>query len=902
MRKRSSSKLGDFGIASQLASETAVADSPQRMQGTLAYMSPEQTGRMNRPVDYRTDFYSLGVTFYQMLTGRLPFEASDALEIVHSHLAKTPPSPQQIRPDLPPILGDIVLKLLAKTAHERYQSAAGLSADLEECRAQWQATGAVAEFALARHDSSDTLQLSTRIYGREAEIATLLEAFERVANGGRELVMVGGYSGIGKTAVVNEIHKPIVTRRGLFAEGKFDQFRRDAPYTALLQAFRALIKQVRIPAASETQLAHFKAELLQAFGPNGQLLIDVIPEIELIVGPQPPVAELGPQETLNRFNFVLGQFVRVWAQPQHPLVLFLDDLQWAGDASLKLLQALITDWQCQHLLIVGAYRDNEVSPSHPLLLTLDEIRKSGLTPHEITLGALPQWCVEQLLEDSLHCSPEALKPLAALLVQRTEGNPFFLNQLVKSWHDKKLIWCENGQWRWDLKVLGATNLTGNVVDLMVGKIQTLPPATQEILKLAACIGNRFDAQTLATVGETGAAQVATDLWDALRAGLISPLSSAYQTLHLGDESNVTYKFLHDRVQQAAYSLVGDDERPALHLKIGRLLLGHGDEQRRDEQLFDIVGHLNAARALITQSDERQRLVRLNLAAGRKAKVSAAYGAANGYFALAQEIAPENLWRDDYEAMFRLAHERSETEYLQGNFEQAEVQFELALSHARNNLDRAAIETIRVSLYTTRNDYERAITVALEGLATLGLGLPLHPHQVKVVGALLTAKRLQGRRQIAAIAKLPVLQDTRLLAQMELLSALTPAAYLTGNQNLFALVVLTITNISLRHGNSRWTAPGYSFYGVLLASLGDAHKGYAFGEMALTLAAQFNSLDGTSKAYFSMGTYLSHQRRPLRESAAPLEESYRLGLEAGNTIYAGWAIVNMIAHKALAIWN
>ena len=894
-------KLGDFGIASQLASETPLAASPQRMQGTLAYMSPEQTGRMNQPVDYRSDFYSLGITFYQLLTGHLPFEANDAMEIVHSHLAKTPPAPQEIRPDLPPILGAIILKLLAKTAQERYQSANGLMADLQECQQQWQAKNAIETFELARHDSSDKLHISTKIYGRESEISALLDAFERAANGGREMVLVAGYSGIGKTSIVNEVHKPIAERHGWFAAGKFDQFRRDAPYTAIIQAFRALIRQVLTE--SEENLARFKAELLQAFGPNGQLLIEVIPEIELIVGPQPPVASLGPQETLNRFNFVLSQFVRVWAQAEHPLVLFLDDLQWAGDASLKLLQILITDRQNHHLLIVGAYRDNEVSPSHPLMLTLDQIGKSGLTPQIIALGALPQGCIEQLLEDSLRCSPEQSRPLAALLVQRTAGNPFFLNQLLKSLHEKKLLKRENGRWRWDLDAIGAANLTGNVVELMAGKIQNLPPATQDVLKLAACIGNRFDARTLATVRETSVAQIANALGEALRAGLISPLSGAYQTLHLNDDAesvdDITYKFLHDRVQQAAYSLVSEDERSALHLEIGRLLLEHGSEQERDEQLFDIVGHLNEARALITQSDERHRLVRLNLTAGLKAKVSAAYGTAIEYFDIAQEIAPESLWHDDYETMFALARERSESEYLQSNFGQAETQFELALSHARNALDRAAIKTIRVSLYTTRNDYERAIRVGLEGLAALDLRMSPNPSQLTVMRALLTAKRLQGRRAIADIIHLPHLSDPRLLAQMELLSAMTPALYLNNSQSLFALANLQIVNISLRHGNALWSAHGFSLYAVLLASaLGDARKGFAFGEMAMRLAEQFDGLAEQCKANFSMGCYLLHHLRPLRESAAPLEECYRMGLEAGNTIYAGYSIMNMLSHMAM----
>ena len=892
-------KLGDFGIASQLASEMPTAANPLRMQGTLLYMSPEQTGRMNQPLDYRSDFYSLGITFYQMLTGSTPFASEDAMEIVHFHLAQTPATPTAIRADVPAMLGEIILKMLAKTARERYQSANGLGADLEECRAQWSATGKVESFELARHDDSDDLHISTRIYGREAEIAALLEAFERTVEGARELVLVAGYSGIGKTSVVQEVHKPIALRRGWFAQGKFDQFRRDAPYIALIQAFRGLIRQVLTE--SEENLARFRAELTEAFGPNGQLLIEVIPEIELIVGPQPPVAALGPQETLNRFNFVLGQFVRVWAQPQHPLVLFLDDLQWAGDASLRLLQTLISDRQMQHLLIVGAYRDNEVSASHPLMLTLDEMRKSDLTPHILTLGPLQPECVEQLLEDSLRCAPAKARPLAELLRQRTQGNPFFLNQLLKSLHERKLLKRENGAWAWDLAAIGRANLTGNVVELMAGKIRDLPPATQQILQLAACIGNRFDSHTLATVREIPRSQIASDLRAALRAGLISPVEEQNATLTDTEESApVTYKFLHDRVQQAAYSLVSDDERHALHLKIGRLLLKNAGEAPRDEVIFDIVGHLNEARALITESEERHLLVRLNLRAGHRAKASGAHGAAIHFFAVGQEIAPETLWKDDYATMFQLARERAESEYVEAHFEAAETQFDIALRHAKSALDRATIETIRVDFYTTRNNYERAIEVGLGALDALDLRLPRNPSQISVLGTLLQTKRLQGRRAIADIAKMPHLKDARQLAQIDLLAALSVPLYLAAKHNLLALTSLHNVNISLRYGNAVRSTNGYGTYAILLATaLNDPKSGMAFSEMAVDVARQFDNLDGLCRALFSQACYVVHHLRPLREAEAILQEGYRTALEAGNTIYAGYSAMGFAAYQGLA---
>jgi predicted ATPase/signal transduction histidine kinase len=897
-------KLGDFGIASQLTYENPEITAPQRMQGTLAYMSPEQTGRMNQPLDYRTDFYSLGVTFYQMLTSRLPFQGSDTMEIVHSHLAKVPPAPREIRPALPQVLSDLILKLLAKTVVERYQSASGLAIDLEECYSHWQDKGDIPEFELGRHDHSGKLQISTRIYGREAEIDVLLKAFERCAAGGREIVLVAGYSGIGKTSVVNEVHKPMVQRRGLFAAGKFDQLRRDVPYSSLIQAFRELIRQVLTE--SEEQLEYFKEGLEEALGPNGQLLVDVIPEIELIVGPQPPVPVLGPQETLNRFNFVLGRFVRVWLQPEHPLVLFLDDLQWADPASLKFLQTLMADGQVRHLLILGAYRDNEVSAAHPLTLVIDDIRNNGVEPCVINLGPLTLACATELLVDSLRYSHEAVEPLAALLIQRTEGNPFFLNQLLKFWYEEKLIVCNEGQWQWDVKTIASANLVGNVVELMVGKIQTLASSTQEVLKLAACIGNRFDSRTLATVDERPVTKIAADLWEALRAGLISPLSGPYQTLHLdeephdekGDDYVVTYKFLHDRVQQAAYLLVDEAERPALHLKIGRLLLEHGNEDTRQEQLFDIASHLNEARSLIKSDAEISRLVRLNLEAGLKAKASAAHNAAVKYFALGQEVAPDTMWASDYATLFSLTRERSESEYLEGHFEEAEVQFALALRHAKTLADRTAVERIRIQLYITRGRYTDAVKVGLEALRALGIVFPNQASQLHLVQELAKAKWRMRGREIADLKNAPPLQDSQQETVLSLLSPLAAAAYLSSEQTLFSVVVMKSVNITLLHGNSIYAAPALAFYGLMLGSgLGDFKQGDEWGRLALELADATGNAGVRCVVYFLYSTYLCHWRRPVGEAEPFQWEAYQLGLEAGDLVYSGYAVVSAILQRA-----
>jgi hypothetical protein len=552
--------LTGFGIASRLPRERQSAEPPEMIAGTLAYMAPEQTGRMNRSIDSRSDLYSLGVTFYEMLTGVLPFTASDPMEWVHCHIARQPVAPDQYAKEIPAPLSAIVMKLLAKTAEERYQTAAGVARDLWGCLTEWEAHCRVDPFQVGAHDVSDRLLIPEKLYGREREIEALLASLDRVvANGTPELVLVSGYSGIGKSSVVHELHKVLVPPRGLFASGKFDQYKRDIPYATLAQAFQSLVRPLL--GESEAELGWWRGALSEALGPNGQLIVNLVPALELVIGRQPPVSELPSHEAQNRFQTVFRRFLGVFARKEHPLTLFLDDLQWLDTATLDLLEHLVTHPEVRHVLLVGAYRDNEVGPSHPLLRTLEAIRKAGAKVHEIVLAPLRIDDVGRLVADALHCEPEHARPLAQLVQEKTGGNPFFAIQFFTALAEEGLLAFDPvaAAWQWDINRIRAKSYTDNVVDLMAGKLKRFSAATQEALKQLACLGNLAEIATLTLVhGETGEAMHAA-LWEAVHAGLVFREDSAY-------------KFLHDRIQQAAYTLIPEEHRAEVHLRIGRVLL------------------------------------------------------------------------------------------------------------------------------------------------------------------------------------------------------------------------------------------------------------------------------------------------------------------------------------------
>ncbi len=863
-------KLIDFGIATRLPRETLVLQNPNQLEGTLPYLSPEQTGRMNRALDYRTDLYSLGVTFYELFTGRLPFDSQDAMELVHCHLAKQPIPPHQLNADLPPVISHLILRLLAKSAAERYQSAWGVKADLEQILANLTSLQDLSGFKLGQHDVSDRFHLPQQLYGREEEVRQLLVAFEDLSTGQSQLLLVAGYSGIGKTALVQEIYQPITAKRGYFSAGKFDQFQRNVPYSAVVQAFRDLMRQLLTETSS--QLADWRTQLLTALGNNGQVIIDVISEVELILGPQLAVPILPPTDSQNRFNLVFQNFINVFCQPDHPLVIFLDDLQWIDSASLKLMTLMMND--IPYLLLIGAYRDNEVSPIHPLMTTLEEMQTQGLLVQTLTLSPLSLPHLNQLVSDTLHLPVAQTLPLAQLVLEKTGGNSFFVGEFLKTLYVEQLLSFNSSQrqWQWDLALIKARNITDNVVELMMGKILRLKPPVQQVLTLAAAMGNQFDLATLSIVSQQSSEWVKTQLWEALFEGLVVPVGEKY-------------KFVHDRVQQAAYSLIPELDRPALHWQIGQLLLT--EPTSLQERLFEVVDHLNQGSALVTTSEARISLVRLNLQAGQKAKLANAYRMAASYLQHGQHGLTPAHWQTDYELTLSLHLELVEVMYLCGEFDQMETVAELVLQQARTHLDKVKVYAVRVQTYMGQTQYLKALQTARHGLALFGVELPEKstPADIALTMAK-TASKWQGV-PINELANLPPMTATSGLATMHLLSISIPPTYL-GMPELFPFVVSNMINISIEYGNCELSPFAYASYGLILCNSMEIEGGYQFGQLAIQVTEQLKSQIRCAMTFDMIDTFINPWKKHLSETGRHLIEVYQIGIGESDLEFAAHA--------------
>ncbi|MDX2228273.1 MAG: AAA family ATPase [Leptolyngbyaceae cyanobacterium bins.349] len=906
-------KLVDFSIASLLPKETQTLTNPNVLEGTLAYLSPEQTGRMNRGIDYRSDFYALGVTFYELLTGQLPFQSDDPLELVHSHIAQQAIPVHQRNPLVPPLLSAIISQLMAKNAEDRYQSALGLAHDLAVCLQQWQTTDDIKPFQLRQRDISDQFVIPEKLYGRFTEVATLLAAFDRVSGhsstglespqgkGRSELVLVAGYSGIGKTAVVNEVHKPIARQRGYFIKGKFDQFQRDIPFSALVQAFRDLMGQVL--SETDAQLAQWKSKILTALGGNSQVMIDVIPELEQVIGPQPAVPELSGSAAQHRFNRLFQNFIQVFTTRSHPLVVFLDDLQWADSASLKLMELLMSEPESSDLLLIGAYRDNEVTPGHPLLLTLDKIRAAQAPVQTITLAPLNQTDLNHLVADTLSCAADLALPLTQLIHQKTSGNPFFANQFLKSLHDDGFI-CFNqdtSYWQGDMSQIRALSLTDDVVEFMALQLQKLPPKTQRVLQLAACIGNQFDLDSLAIVGNLSASATAADLWKALQEGFVIPQNEAYKLFQRENRSAseaqpaaastwdwaaasgpCVYKFLHDRVQQAAYALIPDHDKPLTHLKIGQRLLQNTSIHTQTTRIFDIVNQLNIGISLIHDPAEQRQLAELNWLAGCKAKSATAYDQAIKYLQLGLELLGGDRWQTHYELCLKLHSELAKAQYLNTQYDQAQQTTEIILEQAKTLLDKVSAYETQIQFYGAQNRMQLAIATSHAVLQLLGVSLvPTRPE--------ITTQECDN---------LPVMTDPQKQAAMRILMMSFGPAYIA-DPHLLPQIAFTMLTLCKQYGNCPQSAFAYGYYGLLLCGLfQEIETGYQFGKLALTILERFDAKELKCKIYELFNSFIIHWKQHGRDALEPLQVSIQAGLETGDLEFAGYSAVNSCANLAV----
>jgi predicted ATPase/signal transduction histidine kinase/CheY-like chemotaxis protein/tRNA A-37 threonylcarbamoyl transferase component Bud32 len=902
-------KLIDFGISTKFTRENPTLKNPNVLEGTLAYMSPEQTGRMNRSLDYRTDFYSLGATFYKLLTGQLPFNSREPLELVHFHLAKQPLPPSKINPAIPSILSDIILKLMAKNAEERYQSAWGIKADLEKCLNQLINHQIISNFELASQDFSEKFKISQKLYGREKEIATILSAFEGV-NQVSKLVVIAGYSGTGKTALVQELYKPITEKRGYFIKGKFDQYQRNIPYSAILTALRELIKQLLTE--NDEKLKNWREKLLQALGINAQVIIDIIPELELILGKQSPISELGLTESQNRFNLAFQNFIKVFTKPEHPLTLFLDDLQWADVASLKLMQILIS--ACSPgLFLITAYRDNEVSPTHLLSFTLDEMTRNGTEINRLFLSPLDLSSITQMISDSLICSIEKARKLAELVLWKTGGNPFFMNEFLKALYSKKMLYFDstaagiNSQdqgdgytsitndekrkgWQWDIEQIKKRGFTDNIVELMANKIQNLPEVTQHILKIAACMGNQYELKLLSLICDKSLEAIVKILEPTLAEGLTFSLENMGDIeLAIADKlpenKLLKYQFVHDKIQQAAYSLIAEEDKPLVHQKIGKVLLVNTPKNKLDEKIFDIVNHLNFAKALVCEQPDKDQLAQLNLIAAQKAKATVASNAAQEYLNIAIKLLAPNSWQSQYELTLALYQEAAAVAYLCLDFPLMETWINIVLQKAKTVLDKIKVYEVKIKACMAQHDFSETVKTGLKALELLGVSFPSSPTRLYIQQRLEETRSTLQNENIENFINLPTMTDPHDLAVMSILSRIVSATYVVSRQ-LSALIICEMMKLSVQYGNTPWASFAYTSYGCALnKGFQDFETAYQCGVLALRLLERLNSQELKSNILVAVGLCLIHVKSHLRESLAVLEEGYLTGIKSGALSYA-----------------
>ncbi|WP_066633869.1 hybrid sensor histidine kinase/response regulator [Desulfolucanica intricata] len=882
----------DFGLSMFLTRENPGAGDPKNLEGTLGYIAPEQTGRMNRPVDFRSDLYSLGATFYEMFTGRPPFVAGDVLELVHSHIAKTPLSPHMVNPNLPEAISNIIMKLLAKNAEDRYQSAAGAAEDLQRCLDLLQAYGKIEVFEPGSRDISGRLQIPKKIYGRDKEIKSLLDSFERVSRGAVELIFVFGYTGIGKTSLVNELADS-VQKRGFFVSGKFDRFQRNIPYASLIQAIKKLVRQIL--GENEEQIALWRDKILQALGPNGQIIIDLIPEVELITGPQPAAHKLPPLESQNRFRRVLKNLLQVFASEEHPLIIFIDDLQWSDTVTLQLINYIINSNEINHLLLIAAYRENELAGDHRLLPLVNEIKNSGVPVREIKLEPLSQSCISQLLGETLNCTEHAVSPLAGVLYQKSAGNPFYTRQLLRDmFEDGSLYfdWQERS-WKWDIESLQQHKAGDNVIELVINRVQRLPERTREVLTIAACLGRKFELKIISRLTGQSDEQITGDILPAVHMEIVQAAGVSSTQLNTG-----VYQFLHDRVHQAVYSLLPGDERKRLQQRIGKIMLQETEPVFLEKNLYKIVDYLNTGPELITDQSERVKLAEYNLMAARKAKISTAFEAALHYLEAGKNFLPPDAWNEQYPLAFELHLELYQCLCLCGKDASGDRLFEMLLARAKSKPDRSDVMAVKALISATTLKYADVFKYGLMGLRELGFRLPLHPGKYSIFKEILWLKRRLPVQKIKNLPELPVMKEPRVKKIMDQLNNLVPPASLR-NPELFVLLLLKMAVLSVKYGNSHHSALAYAGYGLIAGGiLQDYKAARELQAVALKLADSDNNYPVKCRVYYAVAVYLSHWGEHLKKSLDYFARAKQNSLDSGEFYMAAGIMGRTVQNRII----
>jgi len=892
-------KIADFSISSFTRERQEMLD-PSMLEGTLSYMSPEQTGRMNRMIDYRTDYYSLGVTFYEMLTGRLPFPTEDSVELIHCHFAVTPAPPESLRMGIPKPLSDIVMKLLAKNAEERYQSAYGIIQDLERCMSMLEDTGKMEPFMVGQSDMTDMFQLPQGLYGREREIEKMLQVYQRTVQGSLEAVWVTGESGSGKSFLIAEAMKTIMNDNGWFLSARFEPNKQHISYHALSRALGQLVRQLLTE--KDEQVAKYREQLLHVLGTSGRVLVDLIPELQLLIGEQPEAKALPPQETQNRLHYLLQQFLIVFAVKERPIVLFLDDLQWADSGTLHFLEVLLGDSHMQHFLFIGASRNRNEQSSYAAPWLMMERLPARLTAETIRLSPLPSDAAQQLIADALKMETTQVEGLSALVLDKTSGNPFFVKQFLSALHEQSLVSFsyDEKRWNWDTAEIQKLRITGNLMFLLAEKLSRLPAQSQTVLRLAACLGVSFDLEMLGMVSGMPFADILQHLEVPIQTGLIYPQGSGYKFFSgMSDDSaaqDIRFVFAHDSIQESIYGALDAASLPQMHLNIAQKFLQQLSELQVGQRLFEIVYHLNIGSELLKEHEQVMQQMELNLAAGRKAKASNAYHSALEYYNVAAFILEEHGTEESSDLSFTVRLEKAEVLYLNGQADEAENAYQLLLKDARTNEWKLEIYNLQVVLYTNVGKQNKAVEVGLTALAEHGFRLPLAPTSFHILKEFLKVKMLIGRKTTDDLYNMPLMEDEYKLKLMGLMMSSAVASYFT-NTNLFVLFMFIMTQYSLKYGNSPVMSYVYGSYGLILGSgFGDYKRGYQYGLLGDRMNQRFQSHQYRSKSHFSFGLFVSSWVKPLQVCMEHLRNSFRSGIEDGDIVFAGYALTYQVLVK------
>ncbi|MDX5428057.1 MAG: serine/threonine-protein kinase PknK, partial [Bacteroidota bacterium] len=869
--------LIDFGISTRFQTKHIDLSHPRNLQGTLAFSSPEQTGRMNRSIDYRTDLYSLGATFFYILTGRPPFESEDTMELVHAHIAKSPPRIVDLNPIIPVQVSRIIDKLLEKNAENRYQSTYGLQHDLALCLKSLRESHEMKEFPLGQQDFSGHFQIHQKLYGRDKEIQIILDRFESCAQGSRQLLLLSGYSGTGKTALVHEVHRPITLKQGYYSEWKFDQFNKSTPYSAFLKIFENLIDLFLLE--NEETLNRLAQDIRMAVGDEGKVLTDLFPNLEGLIGKQPDIPSLGGEESQRRFNYLMQKFFRALCTSDHPIVFFIDDLQWADASSLQLLENLLGLQNGGYFLCLGAYRDNETPPGHPLMSALTHMEQSGILVETIKLGNLHKGDINQMLADSMDrdAGDPAVWDLTDLVVRKTAGNAFFTSQFLMSIADTELLRYDTNlrEWTWSLDQIKAENITDNVVELMAEKILRLPKDTQEVLKYAACLGNTVDVVILSVVNDSDPREDQRKLEPAIREGLIFKINDRQ------------LKFGHDRIQQAIYSLLDEDSKTRLHYQIGRLLLDRSNPEQEEIHLFDIVNHFNSAESIFRAESPSStlELSRFNLRAALRSKLNSAFDVAMDYLHQAEALLPENPWKKEYTLSYSIYKELNEISYLCAQYTLTDKYFDEIVQHAHSDLDKIKAYQVKIKAFQAQNELTPAVETGLEALELLGVRMPRKPTKLDVMLSLVKNEWQLRNKDMAKIIAMPPMTDPKAIEAMHIFSSVASSSYWS-EPNLIPIVAYKMIWMSMKHGRHILSAFAFTGYGIIMCGiLGAMRKGYRYGEIGLKILELENSKEWTAQIEDPMYGLILHWNKHVGESLKPLRDSFYVGLETGENEFA-----------------